>query len=79
MASRCASVPARDTAASDANSVRTTDQPALAELPVSLQPQNIRPPSALPLLADDDPSGSIKHYFLTGFSVASLEQLRHLH
>ena len=29
-------------------------------------------------LAHDDPSGSIKHYFLTGLSVASQEQLRHL-
>ena len=49
------------------------DQPALAELPVSLrQPQDIRPPSASPLLADNDPSGS------TGVSVASQEQLRHL-
>ena len=46
---------------------RERDQPALAELPVSLQqPQAIQPPSASPLLADDDPSGSIKHYFLRG-------------
>ena len=44
---------------------RERDQPALAELPVSLrQPQAVRPPSASPLLADNDPSGSIKHYFL---------------
>ena len=28
--------------------------------------QAIRPPSASPLLADDDPSGSIRHYFLAG-------------
>ena len=30
------------------------------------------------LLGDDNPSGSIKHYFLTGLSVASQEQLLHL-
>ena len=58
---------------------RERDQPALAELPVSLrQPQAIRPPSASPLLADDDPSGSLKHYFLAGFFVASQSHLRHL-
>ena len=32
----------------------------------SRQPLNLRPPSASPLLADDNPSSSIKHYFLTG-------------
>ena len=58
---------------------RERDQPALAELPVSLrQPQDIRAPSASPLLADDDPSGSIKHYFLAGLWVASQAHLRHL-
>ena len=58
---------------------RERDQPALAELLVSLrQPQDIRPPSASPLLADDDPSKSTKHYFLMGLSVASQEHLRHL-
>ena len=42
------------------------------------KPQNIRPPSASPLLADDNPSSSIKHYFLTGLSVASQAHLQHL-
>ena len=41
---------------------RERSQPALVELPVSLrQPLNLRPPSASPLLADDNPSSSIKH------------------
>ena len=40
--------------------------------------QDIRAPSASPLLADDDPSGSIKHYFLAGLHVASQNHLRHL-
>ena len=54
-------------------------QPELAELPVSLrQPQDLLPPSCSPLLGDDNPSGSIKHYFLTGLSMASQEQLQHL-
>ena len=38
--------------------LRERNQPALAELSVSLrQPQAIRPPSVSPLLADEDPSG----------------------
>ena len=54
-------------------------QPELAELPVSLrQPPDLLPPSFSPLLGDDNPSGSIKHYFLTGLSLASQEQLQHL-
>ena len=58
---------------------RERDQPALAELPVSLrQPQAIRPPSVSPLLADEDPSGSLKHYFLAGFCVASQAHLQDL-
>ena len=44
---------------------RERDQPALAELSVSLQqPQTIRPPSVSPLLADENPSNSLKHHFL---------------
>ena len=31
-----------------------------------------------PLLGDDDPYGSLKHYFLTGLSVAGQEHLQHL-
>ena len=55
---------------------RKRSQPALAELSVSLrQPLNLQPPSASPLLADDNPSSSIKHYFFTGLSVASQAHL----
>ena len=58
---------------------RELHQPELAELPVSLRhPLDITSPSASPLLGDDNPSGSIKHYFLTGLSVASQEQLLYL-
>ena len=42
------------------------------------QEQDLLPPSSSPLLGDANPSGGIKHYFLTGLSVASQEQLQHL-
>ena len=38
----------------------------------------LQPPSVSPLLADDNPSSSIKHHFLTGLSVASQAHLQHL-
>ena len=39
-------------------------QPELAELPISLrQPQDLLPPACSPLLGDNNPYGSIKHYF----------------
>ena len=54
-------------------------QPELAELPASLRQQHdVMPPSASSLLGDDNSSGSIKYYFLTGLSVASQKQLQHL-
>ena len=44
---------------------RKLHQPELVELPISLrQPQDLMPPACSPLLGDNNPYGSLKHYFL---------------